>query len=142
MCRLYGVEAGRACIIDQITTVFGVYGITVDERHLGLIADYMTYVGFALLFRPPLASPSLTLIAFRWCACRYEGGFRALNRIGMANHGSPFTQMSFETTAKFLVDSTLHGTSESLQSPSARIAMGRLIDCGTGSFDIMQPLKF
>ena len=65
MRQLYGVEACRASIIEQITAVFGVYGIAVDERHLGLIADYMTY----------------------------EGGFRALNRIGLGNHGSPMTQV-------------------------------------------------
>ena len=43
MRRLYGVEACRSSIIEQITAVFGVYGIEVDERHLGLIADYMTF---------------------------------------------------------------------------------------------------
>jgi len=37
----YGVEAARAAIVNQVATVFGVYGINVDRRHLGLIADYM-----------------------------------------------------------------------------------------------------
>ena len=41
----YGVEAGRAAIVKEIRNVFSVYGITVDPRHLGLIADWMTYLG-------------------------------------------------------------------------------------------------
>lgn len=39
----YGVEAGRATIVQQVKFVFGSYGISVDYRHLGLIADYMTH---------------------------------------------------------------------------------------------------
>ena len=40
----YGVEAARATIINECKGVFGAYGITVDVRHLGLIADYMTHL--------------------------------------------------------------------------------------------------
>lgn len=39
--RTYGVEAARAAIVKEVAGVFGVYGISVDPRHLGLIADYM-----------------------------------------------------------------------------------------------------
>ena len=38
---LYGVEAARKLIIDQLRMVFDVYAIKVDHRHLSLIADYM-----------------------------------------------------------------------------------------------------
>ena len=48
--RAYGVEAARATITAEIRSVFGVYGIAVDERHLGLIADYMTH---EVLYTPP-----------------------------------------------------------------------------------------
>jgi DNA-directed RNA polymerase I subunit RPA1 len=41
----YGVEAARAAISGQVKAVFGVYGICVDPRHLGLLADYMTFDG-------------------------------------------------------------------------------------------------
>ena len=41
----YGVEAARQTITTEISSVFGVYGIAVDQRHLGLIADYMTHEG-------------------------------------------------------------------------------------------------
>ena len=39
--KTYGVEAARAAIVSEVAGVFGVYGISVDPRHLGLIADYM-----------------------------------------------------------------------------------------------------
>ena len=39
--RFAGVEAARQAITREIKGVFNVYGIGVDPRHLGLIADYM-----------------------------------------------------------------------------------------------------
>lgn len=39
--RTYGVEAARASIVREVTAVFKVYGISIDPRHLGLVADYM-----------------------------------------------------------------------------------------------------
>lgn len=44
----YGVEAARAAIMQEIASVFGVYGINVDPRHLSLIADYMVCYFFSL----------------------------------------------------------------------------------------------
>eukprot|EP01138_Halocafeteria_seosinensis_P005907 gb/GECG01006039.1/.p1 GENE.gb/GECG01006039.1/~~gb/GECG01006039.1/.p1 ORF type:complete len:2244 (+),score=294.27 gb/GECG01006039.1/:1-6732(+) len=112
----YGVEAARASIIREIRSVFEVYGIGVDPRHLSLIADYMTY----------------------------EGGFKGMNRIGMENAGSSFTQMSFETTTKFLTKAATHGATqggyEQLESPSSRLVMGQSISYGTGSSQMRQPL--
>ena len=75
----YGVEAARACIINEISNVFGAYGIRVDRRHLSVIADYMTF----------------------------NGGYKPLNRMGMEVKPSPLLKMSFETTMKFLADSAL-----------------------------------
>ncbi len=49
MMQAYGVEAGRACIVEEIGNVFASYGIAVNSRHLTLIADYMTFDG---TFRP------------------------------------------------------------------------------------------
>lgn len=37
----YGVEMARATIVDEVSSVFAVYNIDVDRRHLELIADYM-----------------------------------------------------------------------------------------------------
>ena len=46
--KTYGVEAARSTIIQECVSVFGAYGISVNPRHLGLIADYMTNLVDAL----------------------------------------------------------------------------------------------
>ena len=39
--QTYGVEAARRTIISEIQGIFASYGISVDGRHIELIADYM-----------------------------------------------------------------------------------------------------
>jgi DNA-directed RNA polymerase beta' subunit len=109
----YGVEAARMCIVKELRAVFDAYGIGVDVRHLYLIADYMTQ----------------------------GGGFRPMNRAGINAHGSPYLKMSFETCASFLVDALLSNEHERMVSPSARLVVGRVVDSGTGSFDLWAPLN-
>ncbi|KAJ2998867.1 hypothetical protein HDV02_003977 [Globomyces sp. JEL0801] len=110
--RTYGVEAARSAITQEIASVFGVYGIDVDSRHLSLIGDYMTF----------------------------EGGYKPFNRMGMESNPSPFTQMSFERTTHFLTTATLAGDFDPLDSPSARLVMGQVVKGGTGAFDVIQPI--
>jgi DNA-directed RNA polymerase I subunit RPA1 len=105
----YGVEAARMSIVDQIRGVFAVYGIEVDKRHLTLIADYMTY----------------------------DGDFKPMNRIGMADASSSFLQMSFETTANFMIEAAMNNKEEAMMSPSANIVLGRPIRHGTGAFECL-----
>ena len=44
----YGVEAARAAVIQEVSSVFGAYAIAVDYRHLTIIADYMVSTLLAL----------------------------------------------------------------------------------------------
>jgi len=112
--RMYGVEAARTAIVREVTAVFKVYGISIDPRHLGLVADYMTF----------------------------HGGFRPLNRAGIDANVSPFQKISFETSIGFLMNACMYGDKDFMTSPSARIVMGRPVGCGTGSFDLLNPLQF
>jgi DNA-directed RNA polymerase I subunit RPA1 len=112
--KTYGVEAARAAIVKEIASVFSVYGIVVDNRHLFLLADYMTN----------------------------EGGFRALNRVSMATSASPLLKISFETSTQFLTDAVLFGEMDSMQSVSSRIVAGRPMQSGTGAFDLVQKIEF
>jgi DNA-directed RNA polymerase I subunit RPA1 len=109
MLANYGVEACRAAIIQELSGVFGGHGISVDQRHLNLIADFMTR----------------------------GGGFVGFNRNGLRGSVSPFMKMSFETTVGFLADAVSEGDWDDLSSPSSRIVIGRLSKVGTGSFDIL-----
>jgi DNA-directed RNA polymerase I subunit RPA1 len=74
MMQAYGVEAGRACIVEEIGNVFASYGISVNSRHLTLIADYMTF----------------------------DGTFRPMNRLGM-DWGEPLQRHFEETELKALL---------------------------------------
>ena len=108
----YGVEAARNAIMKEIAQVFSVYGISVDPRHLGLIADYMTF----------------------------EGGYKPFNRTGIEASTSPFLKMSFETTMRFLTEASKSGHYDNLSSPSSRLVMGELVPGGTGNHDLRLPL--
>lgn len=112
---VYGVEAARNSIIQELSNVFGSHGISVDNRHLNLIGDHMTR----------------------------KGGFSPFNRMGLGGNVSPFTKMSFETTLAFLKDALLEGDWDDLNTPSSRLVMGRLGKVGTGAFDIFTaaPMK-
>ncbi|KIH57716.1 hypothetical protein ANCDUO_12091 [Ancylostoma duodenale] len=41
--EVLGIEAARSCIIKEITTTMEAHGITLDRRHVMLLADAMTY---------------------------------------------------------------------------------------------------
>lgn len=108
----YGVEAARNSIVREISSVFAVYGISVDHRHLSLLADYMTV----------------------------DGEYRALNRYGIADSTSPLLKMSFETCTGFLKQAILTGEKDVVSTVSSRIVVGDIMPFGTGSFDLVQPL--
>ena len=89
------------------------YGIAVDARHLSLIGDFMMA----------------------------QGDYRPCSRAGMETSTSPLLKMSFETAAAFLVDATMRGQEDTLESPSARIVLGRTVDMGTGTFGLRYDMK-
>lgn len=112
MLDLYGVEAACNTIIREMDGVFKSHSISVDMRHLNLIADFMTR----------------------------GGGFSPFNRLGMKGAVSPFMKMSFETTLQFVASAVLDGDWDTLEGPSGRIVAGRVSKVGTGSFDVLMPL--
>ncbi|KAK5464617.1 hypothetical protein LTS15_001179 [Exophiala xenobiotica] len=113
MLKLYGVEAARMTIIKEIDGVFKGHGISVDPRHLNLIADAMTQ----------------------------SGSYQPFSRHGLIKEGgSVLAKMSFETVMGFLKDAVLYGETDPLLGPSARIVAGRRGNIGTGSFDVVMPV--
>lgn len=92
-----------------VYTDFKRYSIKVDSRHLTLIADYMTF----------------------------GGGYKPFNRLGLDTNVSPFLKMSFEQTCGFLTKATLEGDADRLETPSARLVMGKSVIGGTGAFDVL-----
>lgn len=45
MADVLGIEAGRVSIVEEIRGVMESHGITVDARHVLLLADTMTFTG-------------------------------------------------------------------------------------------------
>lgn len=130
VAKTYGIEAAARVIVKEVKNVFQVYGITVNPRHLLLIADYMTF----------------------------DGTFKPLSRKGMEYSSSPLQQMSFESCLQFLKSATIlgiayeivdwhsynfllfntfSGKEDDLGSPSGRLMVGLPIKSGTGAFSLM-----
>ncbi|XP_055383331.1 DNA-directed RNA polymerase I subunit RPA1, partial [Condylostylus longicornis] len=109
IANTYGIEAATRVIVKEIQNVFKVYGITVNPRHLLLVADYMTF----------------------------DGIFKPLSRKGMEFSSSPLQQMSFESSLKFLKDAAISGRTDELNSPSSRLMVGLPVKNGTGSFTLL-----
>lgn len=105
MLNVFGVEAARATLVAQVRAVFGAYGISVDARHLSLIADFMTHAG----------------------------GYRGCSRSGIASCVSPLLKMTFETSAAFLRDAAASSAVDELGSAASRIVLGQPVGLGTGS---------
>jgi DNA-directed RNA polymerase I subunit RPA1 len=113
VARYYGIEAANRTIVREIQNVFQVYGITVNPRHLTLIADYMTF----------------------------DGEYKPFNRFGMENNPSPLQQMTFETATGFLRAAALGSKTDALESPSSCIVVGKPCHGGTTSFSVVQDLR-
>ncbi|TKA26971.1 hypothetical protein B0A50_05162 [Salinomyces thailandicus] len=108
----YGVEAARSSIVLELQAVFGGHGISVDPRHLTLIADFMTR----------------------------DGAYQAFSRMGYRGNPSPFMKMSFETTVGVLREAVGGGEWDTLDGPSGRIVVGRVGGMGSGGVDVLLPV--
>lgn len=114
MLRMYGVEAARTTIIQEIELVFSSHGISVDNRHVNLLADAMTH----------------------------QGTYKPFSRTGvLTDSGSVLARSSFETTTKVLTEASLYGEEDPLLGPSARLVVGRRGPFGTGGFDVVVPVS-
>jgi DNA-directed RNA polymerase I subunit RPA1 len=109
----FGIEAAREAIINEIITVFDVYGIEIDIRHLMLIADYMTRTG----------------------------EYTAFNRMGLGPCESPIQKMSFESCFVNIKKSSEFHMSDNLENPSASLTVGAPVKVGTTVFDVLYDMN-
>lgn len=110
--EVYGIEAARNAIIEEIHRVFSTYHIEVDERHLSLIADSMTL----------------------------SGCVRGLNRLEMRHQTEEILKASFESACTSIAAGALTSGFDSLRAPAGAIAVGQYPSQGTGSFDLLSQL--
>lgn len=104
--KVLGIEAGRMAIVNELYDVLIVKnGISVDVRHIMLLADIMAY----------------------------DGEVRGIVRSGITREkSSPFARAAFEETTKHLLEAAFKGEIEHLQGVVENIIVGQPIKAGTG----------
>ena len=114
MQNVLGIEAARTTITSEINYIMSAYGITVDRRHLLLLADVMTFKGEIL----------------------------GITRFGVAKmRESVLMLASFEKTTDHLFDAAVHAREDSIVGVSECIIMGVPIPLGTGLFKLLHKSK-
>ncbi|MEW5309629.1 MAG: hypothetical protein WDW38_001506 [Sanguina aurantia] len=109
--KFLGIEAARSQIMGEIQHTMGSHGMSIDDRHMMLLADCMTYRGEVL----------------------------GITRFGIAKmKDSVLHTASFEKTADHLFDAAIHGRIDDVVGVSESIIMGIPMPVGTGLFKIRQ----
>jgi DNA-directed RNA polymerase III subunit RPC1 len=108
-----GIEAGRRTIMQEIKVTMDGHGLTVDPRHVTLLADLMCYTGSVL----------------------------GITRFGIAKMKSSVLMLaSFEQTTDHLFEAAMRGAKDGIRGVSESIICGTGIPCGTGTFDLVQDM--
>lgn len=95
--KTLGIEAARFCIMKEIQDTMKAHGMTIDVRHIMLLADVMTFKGEVL----------------------------GITRFGMKKmKDSVLMLASFENTTDHLFDASFHGKIEQINGVSETIIMG------------------
>lgn len=103
--NVLGIEAARNAIIQEIMKVLNAQGLSVDFRHVMLIADAMTA----------------------------KGSVKSVGRHGLAGEKvSILARAAFEETGKHLVNACIAGEDDRLTGIVENIIAGQIIPCGTG----------
>lgn len=107
---VFGIEAGRAAIVNELSGVLKENGIAIDIRHIMLLADLMTW----------------------------DGEIRGIVRTGITRgKSSPFARAAFEETVKHLLDASFKGEMENLEGVVENIIVGQPIKVGTGRVSLV-----
>jgi len=102
---IFGIEAARQLIINEIYGVIRPQGLDIDERHLKLVSDAMTNTG----------------------------NVKGVTRIGIiAQKSSILARATFETPVKQFVNATVKGSKDKLASVIENIILNQPVPVGTG----------
>ena len=106
MYRLFGVEAARNTIVNELKNTLDEQKIDVDERHIMLVADAMTY----------------------------SGSIKGVGRHGLSGQkDSVLAKAAYEETVKHLVNAAAFGEVDPMRGVTENILVGKQIPIGTGS---------
>ncbi|MEM0200821.1 MAG: hypothetical protein QXD23_00230 [Candidatus Micrarchaeaceae archaeon] len=106
MYNLFGIEAARNTLVNELRKTLKEQKIGVDTRHLMLIADAMTYSGF----------------------------IKGVGRHGLSGQkNSVFAKAAYEETVKHLVNAAAFSEVDNMRGVTENILVGKQIPIGTGS---------
>ncbi|XP_010483650.1 PREDICTED: DNA-directed RNA polymerase III subunit 1 [Camelina sativa] len=109
--KTLGIEAARTTIIDEIGTVMGNHGMSIDIRHMMLLADVMTYRGEVLGIQ--------------------RTGIQKMDK-------SVLMQASFERTGDHLFSAAISGKVDNIEGVTECVIMGIPMKLGTGILKVLQ----
>ncbi len=105
-----GVEAARSSIIHEAHRTLSEQGLTVDVRHIMLVADVMSY----------------------------EGDVLAIGRHGISGQKtSVLARAAFEITSHHLLTAGISGEVDTLNGVAENIIVGQPVKLGTGSVNLV-----
>ena len=103
--EVFGIEAARQLIINEIQEVLNTQGLDIDKRHLKLVSDAMTNTGEV----------------------------KGVTRIGIiAQKSSILARATFETPVKQFVNATIKGNKDQLSSVIENVILNQPVPVGTG----------
>ena len=109
-----GIEAARNAIVYELNRTLSDQGLTVDIRHIMLVADMMTS----------------------------EGVVKSIGRHGISGEkSSVLARAAFEETGKHLLHASIRGEKDDLTGIIENIIIGQPIPLGTGSVSVTMPTK-
>lgn len=111
--EVLGLEAAVQVLFNEIKNVLSFDGSTINDRHIMMIVNTMTY----------------------------RGSLMAFNRFGFnrQDDASVLGRSSFEEPMEILLEGAVFGQHDALRGVSERIMVGRRADMGTNSFDRKTP---
>jgi DNA-directed RNA polymerase subunit A" len=105
IAKVYGIEAARNVIANEIMETISDEGLTVSFRHVGLLADTMCFFG----------------------------GIKGAGRHGIAgSKESVLAKAAFEETVKHFINASVFGERDMLRGTAENILIGKQITLGTG----------
>lgn len=108
--KVLGIEAARNAIIHEAQSTMEEQGLTVDVRHIMLVADMMTS----------------------------DGSVKSIGRHGISGEkASVLARASFEETGKHLLRASIRGEIDHLTGIIENIIIGQPIPLGTGSVGVI-----
>ncbi|HUS76550.1 MAG TPA: DNA-directed RNA polymerase subunit A'' [Methanothrix sp.] len=108
--EVLGIEAARNAIINEATDTLREQGLTVDVRHIMLVADIMTV----------------------------DGELKQIGRHGVSGEkASVLARAAFEVTVNHILDAAIRGDVDDLKGVTENVIVGQPIQLGTGDVTLV-----